>query len=49
MMLVPQAMMYYPHMFNIVVVVLKFTLLDRRVFWLLGIPVSLMALVAPPV
>lgn len=49
MMLVPQAMMYYPHMFNIVVVVLKFTLLDRRLFWLVGIPVSLMALVAPPV
>jgi len=49
MMLVPQAMMYYPHMFNILVVVLKFTLLDRRLFWFVGVPAALLALVAPPV
>jgi len=49
MLLAPYTMAYYPHMFNIVVVVLKFTLLDRRIFWLLGMPAALLALAMPPV
>jgi len=49
MLLAPYAMEYYPHLFNIVVVVLKFTLLDRRLFWFIGVPGALLTLVAPPV
>jgi len=49
MLLAPYAMGYYPHLFNVVVVALKFTLLDRRLFWLIGVPTALLALVAPPV
>ncbi|CAG25622.1 hypothetical protein PyrSV_gp03 [Pyrobaculum spherical virus] len=49
MLLAPYAMGYYPHLFNIVVVLLKFTLLDRRLFWFVGVPGGLLALVAPPV
>lgn len=49
MLLAPYAMGYYPHLFNVVVVVLKFTLLDRRLFWFIGVPGALLALVAPPV
>jgi hypothetical protein len=49
MLFVPMAMGYYPHLFNIAVVVLKFTLLDRRAFWFVGVPASVLMLLAPPV
>jgi len=49
MLFAPYAMAYYPHLFNIMVVLLKFTLLDRRLFWLIGVPVGLLTLLAPPV
>jgi hypothetical protein len=49
MLFVPMAMGYYPHLFNIVVVVLKFTLLNRRAFWFVGVPASVLTLLAPPV
>jgi len=49
MLLAPYAMGYYPHLFNIVVVVLKFTILDRRAYWFIGVPGALLALLAPPV
>jgi len=49
MLMAPYAMAYYPHFFNVVVVLLKFTLLDRRLFWLVGVPVGLLVLMAPPV
>jgi hypothetical protein len=49
MLFAPMAMAYYPHMFNIVVVVLKFTLLDRRAYWFVGVPASVLVLLAPPV
>jgi hypothetical protein len=49
MLLAPTAMAYYPHLFNIAVVLLKFTLLDRRLFWLIGVPAGLLVLAVPPV
>jgi hypothetical protein len=49
MLFAPMAMAYYPHMFNIVVVVLKFTLLDRRAYWFVGIPAAILVLAMPPV
>ncbi len=49
MLFAPTAMAYYPHLFNIAVVVLKFTLLSKRVFWFLGLPAAVLVLVAPPV
>jgi len=49
MLFVPAAMVYYPHMFNLLVVALKFTILDRRAYWFIGVPGALLALVAPPV
>jgi hypothetical protein len=49
MLLMPSTMLYYPHMFNLAVVALKFTLLDRRVFWFLGMPASILVLAMPPV
>jgi hypothetical protein len=49
MLFVPAAMAYYPHIFNLLVVTLKFTLLDRRAYWFIGVPGALLVLVAPPV
>jgi len=49
MLFVPMAMAYYPHLFNIVVVVLKFTLLDRRAYWFVGVPAAILTLMMPPV
>jgi hypothetical protein len=49
MLFVPTAMAYYPHMLNLVVVVLKFSILDRRAFWFVGVPASILVLLAPPV
>jgi len=49
MMSVPAAMGYYPHLFNLVVVTLKFTLLSRRAFWFVGVPGAILVLLAPPV
>jgi hypothetical protein len=49
MLLAPYAMEFYPHMFNIVVVLAKFTLLDRRAFWFVGVPVAILTLLMPPV
>jgi hypothetical protein len=34
-------------LFNIVVVLLKFTLLDKRLFWLIGVPVAVLTLPTP--
>ena len=45
----PSAAAYYPHLFNIAVVLLKFTLLDKRVFYFIGLPASLLVLALPPV
>jgi hypothetical protein len=36
-------------LFNIVVVLLKFTLLDKRLFWLIGVPAAVLALLIPVV
>jgi hypothetical protein len=49
MLFMPAAMAYYPHLFNLAVVVLKFTLLDRRAFWFVGLPAAVLVLVMPPV
>jgi hypothetical protein len=49
MMFTPEAMAYYPHLFNIAVVTLKFTLLDRRAFWFIGMPAAILILAMPPV
>jgi hypothetical protein len=45
----PSAAAYYPHLFNIAVVLLKFTLLDKRFFYFIGLPASLLVLAFPPV
>jgi hypothetical protein len=34
------------YLFNIVVVLLKFTL-DKRLFWLIGVPAAVLALLIP--
>jgi len=44
----PDAALYYPHLFNIAVVLLKFTLLDRRAFWP-GLLIGIGMLLWPPV
>ena len=49
MLYMPSAMMWYPHLFNLAVVALKFTLLDRRVFWFIGMPMAVLVLLLPPV
>jgi len=49
MLFAPAAMVYYPHIFNLLVVALKFTILDRRAYWFIGVPGALLALAAPPV
>lgn len=49
MLLAPITMAYYPHLFNIIVVLLKFTLLDKRLYWFVGVPMGLLALIMPPV
>ena len=49
MMFAPTAMAYYPHLLNISVVLLKFTILNKRAFWYLGVPVTLLLLAMPPV
>jgi len=35
------------YLFNIVVVLLKSTLLDKRLFWLIGVPAAVLALLIP--
>ena len=35
------------YLFNIVVVLLKFTLLDKRLLWLIGVPAAVSALLIP--
>jgi hypothetical protein len=35
------------YLFNIVVVLLKFTLLDKRLLWLIGVPAAVLALLIP--
>jgi hypothetical protein len=35
------------YLFNIVVVLLKFTLLDKRLFWLIGVPAAVLTLLIP--
>ncbi|MGC9131912.1 MAG: hypothetical protein ACP5H5_10065, partial [Pyrobaculum sp.] len=45
----PDAAPYYPHLFNIGVVLVKFTLLSRRAFWWIGLPATLLMLAMPPV
>jgi hypothetical protein len=45
----PDAAPYYPHFFNIGVVLVKFTLLSRRAFWWIGLPATLLMLAMPPV
>jgi hypothetical protein len=49
MLYMPSAMAYYPHLFNIAVILLKFTLLDRRAFWLAGLPLTILIFLMPPV
>jgi hypothetical protein len=49
MLFVPSAMQFYPHLFNLAVVMLKFTLLSKRAFWFVGLPVTLLVLAMPPV
>jgi hypothetical protein len=49
MIFMPSAMQFYPHWFNLSVVLLKFTLLNRRIFWFVGLPVSILLLAMPPV
>ncbi len=49
MMFTPSAVAFYPHLFNLAVVGLKFTLLDRRAFWYLGVPAAILLLLMPPV
>ncbi len=45
----PEAAAYYPHYFNVLVVLLKFTLLFRNVYWLFGVPFTILLLLGPPV
>lgn len=45
----PEAAAYYPHFFNVIVVLLKFTLLFRNVYWLFGVPFTIFLLLMPPV
>jgi len=45
----PQAAAYYPHIFNIAVILLKFTLLDRRAYWYIGLPAAILLLLMPPI
>lgn len=47
--LYPEAAAYYPHYFNVLVVLLKFTLLFRKVYWLFGLPFTIFLLFMPPV
>lgn len=47
--LYPEAAAYYPHYFNVLVVLLKFTLLFRKVYWLFGVPFTIFILLMPPV
>lgn len=47
--LYPEAAAYYPHFFNVIVVLLKFTLLFRNVYWLFGVPFTIFLLLMPPV
>jgi hypothetical protein len=49
MLIMPSAMQFYPHLFNLAVVLLKFTLLSRRGFWLVGMPGAILILAMPPV
>jgi hypothetical protein len=35
------------YLFNIIVVLLKFTLLDKRLFWLIGVLAAVLALLIP--
>lgn len=49
LMLYPEAAAYYPHYFNVLVVLLKFTLLFRKVYWLFGVPFTIFLLLMPPV
>jgi len=45
----PEAAAYYPHLFNIAIILLKFTLLDRRTYWLIGFPGAILLLLMPPI
>jgi len=45
----PEAAAYYPHLFNIAIILLKFTLLDRRTYWLIGLPGAILLLLMPPI
>lgn len=47
--LYPEVAAYYPHYFNLLVVLLKFTLLFRKVYWLFGVPFTIFMLLMPPV
>lgn len=43
----PNAYLYYPHLLNIIAVLLKFTLLRRRWYWTVGLPFALLVLALP--
>jgi len=45
----PTAAVAYPHLFNIAVVAIKFTLLSKKAYWLLGVPGAVLLLLAPPI
>jgi len=45
----PQAAAYYPHMFNIAIILLIFTLLHRKAYWFIGLPGAILLLLMPPI
>ncbi|QJF12415.1 hypothetical protein QIT50_gp03 [Pyrobaculum spherical virus 2] len=47
--LYPEVAAYYPHYFNVIIILLKFTLLFRNVYWLFGVPFTIFLLLMPPV
>lgn len=49
LLIAPEAAAYYPHLFNLAAVGLKFTLLSRRLYWLVGVPMAVLILFSPPV
>lgn len=49
LMLHPEAAAFYPHYFNVLVVLVKFTLLFRATYWLFGVPFTIFMLLMPPV
>lgn len=49
LMLHPEAAAFYPHYFNVLVILVKFTLLFRATYWLFGVPFTIFMLLMPPV